>query len=86
MPGDDLPAQRAEQLHIRHIEIGVGDRFDHEADRLARQAEPAMTLREVGANQAEPAHLAHQRAVHRPFALAALIMRREFFAREAFGD
>jgi hypothetical protein len=83
MARQHLAVERGQQLHVGGVEVAVSERLDDEPCRHARLAEAAVSLRQVDADEAEPAHLAHQLALNAAVLLARLVARRQPLAGEA---
>ena len=82
---DDLAVERAEDLDVGGVDVGIADRFGDQAAGQARCAEPAQFLWEFGCDQSEIAHFAHQRAIDAAFDFSTLVSRRKLLARKAPG-
>ena len=82
---DDLAVERAEDLDVGSVDVGVADRFGDQAAGQARCAEPAEFLGEFGCDQPEIAHFTHERAIDAAFDFSTLVSRRELLARKAPG-
>lgn len=80
---DDGPHQRAQQLHIAHIEVAIGDFLGNEARRDATQTQTAVILGQVDTDQAEGPHFPEQRPVNTRLRLTLLVIGPELLACKA---
>src|SRR5579883_998183 len=83
MLGDDLAAERSQELNIGHIDISIADGLDDEPARDARLAQAAAGLGQLGRDQPQLAHLAKESAVDAALLLAFLILWCDPLARKA---
>ena len=81
----DGAQQRDPDLDGADVEVAIGQFLGDNSCRHAAGAEPAVLLRQVDAEQAEPAHLAHEVAVQDPDLLALDVVRQQPLAGKAPG-
>src|SRR6476619_3255159 len=85
MTSDDCAVERAEDLDVGGVNVGVADRLGNQATGEARCAQPAHFLWEFGCDQSESAHFTHERAIDAAFDFSPLVSRRKLLACEAPG-
>ena len=83
MAGDDLGIERAEDLKVGDVRIGVADGLGDEAASQAGQAEPPEAFGDLRRDQAEAADLADEAAVDPALGLARHIAGRDALGGEA---
>jgi hypothetical protein len=81
----DLAVQRRQQIDVRQAEIGARDLFVDHARGQAAQPLPAAFLRQLGRDEAQTPHLAHDSAVQRPCRVALQKARRHAPGRKTPG-
>src|SRR5690606_9130490 len=83
MARDDLPTQRAQQLHVGDAEVAVRHLLDDQAGGNPVDAEPAVLLGQVGGDQSQGAHLPHELPPETPLLFARPEARQKPLACEA---
>lgn len=85
MRGDDLAAQRHQQVDVGDVEIARRNRFEQQAAGDAVGAEAPLRLRQLGAEKSERAHFLGHFALDAARGLARAVAGFESLLREAAG-